>query len=303
MPIETVRVAILNTEVVPDFVDGAVMRVFDMAGDLVTSVVSGEQVLEGTAEVELEGGDPPTEYLLRFYRSGAAIKPQRIAVYSPSSASPTGTNDFTVSAEVFTPKPATDPKMCRCSGYILGPSGLPIPGADITFIPRYYAFVDDARVALTGRFVVRTDKTGFVSVDLYRHGQYTVTIEGKEYVARDIEIPNRSSIVIGHLFFPVVAAVQYEEAAPFTVRVNENLWLTPHVRATDFRDLGAAPADVLFSVSDQSMASVSVYESRILVRGISTGTTRLRATRLDNSVVYLPAVGIAGGDVPLVITV
>jgi hypothetical protein len=302
MGIETVRVAFLRDQIVPTLVDGVAVRVFDMQNNLITTAISGENDAPGTAEVELVGDVVPVEYLLRFYLAGAAIPPKRVAIYSPASVAPTATNDFTVMADVFTLEPAVDPQMCRCSGYVIGPSGKPRPGVDITFVPKFYAFVDQARAALTGRFGVRTDKRGFCSVDLYRLGMYEVTIEGREVLVRNIEVPDRSSILLGHLLFPVVASVIYLEAPPFVVARGQTLALTPQVRSTDYRDLGVAVQDVVYSTADASIASVQVSGDRILVRGNAAGATTLRVTRIDNTIVYLPDLGIAGGDVPIVVT-
>lgn len=302
MAIETVRVSFLKDEIVPAFVDGVAVRVFDSSNTLITTAISGATGIPGTIEVELEGDDPPTEYLLRFYLVGATIAPKRIQVFSPPELAPTGTNDFTVMAEVFSLEPATDPLMCRVSGYVIGPHGKARPGVDISFTPKFYAFVDQTRAALTGRFVHRTDRRGFLSVDLYRLGMYQVTVEGREVLERSIEVPDRSSILLGHLLFPIVTSVMYLEPGPYTVARGQNLVLTPLVRSSDYRDLGVGAGDVLYSTADTSIASVQILGDRIVVRGNAPGTTALRVTRLDNTIVYLPDLGIAGGDVPIVVT-
>jgi hypothetical protein len=302
MAIESVRVAFLKDEVVPSFVDGVTVRVFDSDGLLITSAVSGESGVDGTVELELDGSLSSTVYQLRFFLPGASIPPKRIAVFSPASAAPTATNDFVVTAEVFALEPAVDPSMCRCSGHLIGPAGRPRPGVDVTFLPKFYAFVDDARAALTGRFTVRTNKLGFLSVDLYRRGMYEVTIEGRELLVRNIEVPDRSSILLSHLLLPVVVSVTYAETGPYAVVAGQTLTLTPMVRATDYRELGVGAEDVAYSIADPTIASVQILGDRIAIRGLNAGTTVLRVTRLDNSIVYLPDLGIAGGDVPIVVT-
>jgi hypothetical protein len=301
MALETVRVVFLDTEVVPALVDGVVVRVFDADNNLITMATSGA-VDPGTAQLELEGDTAALVYQLRFYLPGSAVTPKLIEVFSPASLSSTGTNDFSVSVEVFALETATEPQLCRASGYVTGPSGRARVGVDLIFLPKFNAFVDETSAALPGRFIVRTNKYGFASVDLYRSAMYQVTIAGREEVVRNIEVPDRSSVLLGHLLFPVVVAVEYVESGPYTVAVDQSLFLTPHVRSSDFRALGVGPEDVLYSITDQAIASVQISGDRIVVRGLAAGTTSLRVTRLDNSIVYLPDLGIAGGDVQIVVT-
>lgn len=301
MPVETVRIAFLRDTVVPAPIDGVLVRVFDASRNLVTTTTSG--VLEtGVADFEVEASVEGTEYTVRFYLAGASIAPKRIVVYSPASSAPLQTNDFEVDVTLFALEPSPDPLMCRCSGYVIGPMGRPRAGVDLSFTPKFHAFVDSARTALTGNFIVRTDRNGFLKVDLYRYGMYEVVVTGQEPVARDIEVPNRSAILVGHLLFPVVVMVGYDQPAPFTVARNQTLMLTPAVRSTDYRNLGVAAEDVLYSIADPSIASVQILGDRIAIRGLRAGTTSLRVTRLDRSIVYLPDLGITGGDAAVVVT-
>lgn len=301
MAIETVQVALVTDAVVPAALDGVVVRVFDADGELVTMAISGDPEL-GQVSFELEGDEEPVEYQLRFAYPGSAISPKRIEVYSPASLSPTGTNTFQVSAAVFELEPAVDPLLCRASGIVTGPSGQPRAGVDVTFIPKFHAFVEGNTVALPGRFVVRTNKQGFMSVDLYRYAMYEVTIAGREEVVRNIEVPNRSSIPLPHLLFPVVVLVAYAEAGPYTVPSGGRLQLTPTVRASNFQELGLGADDVLYSILDPAIASVQLSGDRIVIHGHAPGMTTLRVTRLDKSIVYLPDPGIVGGDLPIVVT-
>ncbi len=296
MAVETVRVAFLRDELTATLVDGVSVRVFDTLGNLITMARSG--VLEaGTAQFDIEGSPEGTTYQLRCFHAGTAIAPKNILVVSPPATS----NDFVVMVETFMLEPATDPRMCRCSGQILAPNGKPKRNADLTFWPKYGAFVAHPSAALSGRFMAKTDDQGMVSVDLFRYGMYQVTIGGPEAVTRDIQVPDRSAVLLSHLLFPVVVAVAYLPDPPYAIPVGNTLELVPRVLATDYRDLGPGYEDVRYDTADPSIASVQIMGDRILVRGNSPGTTTLRATRLDNTVVYLPDFGIAGGSLPIVV--
>lgn len=300
MALELCRVLVLDDSASIRPVDDVVVRFYHPEdGQLVASATTGEGEEPGTVAIFLEGDEPPTEYVVRFYRPGARIPPRRIAVYSPASVAPSESNDFEVTAELFTLAPATDPMMCRVSGLVIGSSGLPMRGTDISIQPKFHAFVDRARAAVSGRFIVRTDKDGFVSFDLYRFGHYEISIEGQEYVARDVAVPNRASILFGYLLFPIVVQVAYAEAQPFEVEAGARLELTPTIYTTDYRSIGVGHGDVLYSVADPTVASVQLLSDRIIIYGLKPGTTHLRVTRADRSIVYLPDPGITGGSVLL----
>lgn len=301
MPIETVRVAFTRDAGPTQLIDGVVVRVFDTNNSLVTAATSGVPD-PGTAQFELDGSPEGTEYQLRCFKAGARIDVRRILVFSPVTNAPTSSNDFLVPVQLFTLAVATDPKMCRASGYLYGPARMPRKNVTLTFLPKFDAFVDEVSVATPGRFVTQTDGEGFATVDLYRFGMYEVTIEGHEVVTRSIEVPNRSSILLPHLLFPVVVAVSYVEPPPYTVQAGSTLMLTPRVIATDYRDLGNGFQDVLYESADPSIANVQLLGDRIAIRGLRPGTTELRVSRLDRSIVYLPDFGVTGGVVPLVVS-
>ena len=301
MGLETVRVAFTKDTGPTALVDNVMVRVFDTVGNLVTHDESGAPDI-GTAQFELEGSAEGTEYQLRCFYAGARIRPHRILVFSPPSLAPSSSNDFIVPVQVFTLPVAVDPKMCRASGYLLGPARLPRKNIVLTFMPRFDAFVDELSTSTPGRFTTRTNEEGFALIDLYRLGIYDVTIEGREAITRTVHVPNRANILLPHLLFPVVVAVGYDQPAPFTVQEGETLLLEPTVVASDYRKLDAGFEDALYQSMDPTVANVQPLEDRIAIRGIKPGTTRLRVSRLDRSIVYVPDLGIEGGDVALTVT-
>ena len=301
MAIESVRIAVLADATVPAGVDGVVVRFFDQAGVFLATATTGE-LEPGAALVELPGSLEGEVYTARFFQPGAEIAPRRIRVFSPPELAPEQTNDFVVDAVVFSPRPAPDPMMCRASGYVIGPTGNHRARADLVFTPQFHAFVDRARATLTGSFTAQTDDKGFVSVDLYRYGIYTVEILGLDPLVRTIEVPNRAAMVIGYLLFPVVIYAIFREATPFAVARGQTLYVTPVVMASNYKTLGLGLEDVFYDVADPTVASVQVFGDRIAIRGLREGTTTFRVNRLDRSIVYLPDPGITGGEVTLTVT-
>lgn len=306
MPIETVDVLVQDDEVTPNPVDGVNVLVYDATGTtLQTSGITGTPTA-GHVEFSLNGeaAPNPVVYQLRFaINGGTIVSPQQIEVYSPASGSPTGTNNFEITASLFTLPVATDPRLCRCSGYVRGPDGRPRPGVNIQFIPCFNPLVVDGIGVYSERVETRTDEAGYVVVDLYRDGYYMATVESHENIQRQVLVPDRSSVNINNLLFPVVSAVTFSPVGPWNLTVGGELEITPTVTASDFRTLeGSGAEDVLYAVDDSSIATVDVASDKIVVRGVAAGSTTLTVTRSDTSIVYIPDPGVSGGSVTINVT-
>jgi len=303
MPIETVRVQVLSDALPPALVDGVGIRVFDESGaSLLTSGVTGD-VLEGQVEFSLEGDDPPVRYQLRLHvNGGSVVSPQLIDVYSPPAAAPTGSNNFSITAGLFDLPPSPNPRMCRCSGVVRRSDGRPFRGAGIHFLPLFNPLVVDGEAVLGERVMVRADASGYVQVDLYRHGLYRATVESHENVQREVVVPDRASVNINHLLFPVVAQATFDPVGPWTVAVGANLDIYPTITASDFRTLeGTASDDVHYTIDDPSIANVTVRGQFLSVRGVAPGTTTLRVARADRSIVYIPDPGVGGAAIAITV--
>lgn len=304
MSLETVQVLVVDDQVVPQPLDGVVVRVFDSAGAVfITSGTTGD-VIPGAVEFTLDGGDPPTRYQLRFYRIGTSIaSPQYIDVYSPASNSPTGTNNFRVSATVRTLPAAVDPRLCRASGYVRNGAGQPLKNLELHFISTFSPLIVDGIGIYGERVIVTTDADGYVSIDLYRCGSYQVTLESHDNVQRLIAVPDRSSVNINNLLFPILVGVQWDPPPPWTVPVGDELEVVPTLTASDYRELsGTASEDAAYTSADTAVASVTTREDKIIIRGEAAGTTTLTVTRRDTSVVYVPDPGIDGSPATIIVT-
>lgn len=293
MALETVQVRVLTDDITPQPVPGAVVRVFDATGATFITEATTDSL--GWANFTLPGtaAPSPTVYQLRFYLVGGSIKsPQNIEVYSPPGDSPTGTNDFGVEAHLRTLPEATDPRLCRVSGVILGPDGRPRPGIDIHFISQFDPLISPPDTVLGERVAARSQRDGSIVVDLWRGACYLATVESHENLQREVEVPDRPAMDIGDLLFPTVVRIDYLPApAPdFTISVAGTLDITPSATASDFRVLpGNAAEDVTYTTDDPLIATVDIADGTIIrLRGISIGTTQLRATRRDTSIRRIP---------------
>lgn len=304
MATETVDVYVQDDQVTPQPVNGIVVRVYDATGTtLITSGTTGSPASDGHVEFSLPGDNPAIVYQLRFYISGGSIpSPQLIEVYSPPSAAPTSTNNFQVDATIFTLPTASDPLLCRCSGYVVTPEGQPRKGVDIHLIPCFNPLVAGDKGVLSERVATSSDSDGYVQLDLYRNGKYLATVESQENVERQVTVPDRSSININHLLFPIVVSATFDPAGPWTMSVGDTLEITPTITASNYQVLdGAAADDLIYEIDDTAVATVSVSNDTIVITAVAAGSATLTLSRADDSIVYIPDPGIDGGTVAITV--
>lgn len=304
MAVETVR--IYTDDENGDPLEGVLVRFFDSGDLFVTQQFSALVGLEAYAEVSLDGDDPvPIDYTIRMSKTGVAFDgslgddsktPQSISVYSPPGAAPPTSNGFTVRGQTFTRPAATDPRLCRASGFFRDVSGRPLANLDLHFVglcqndqqpPMTPMIVDGDAVLQGGPLVTRTDSNGYLEVDLYRTGTYGVFMQGFETDLRSVKVPDAPSVNLIYLLFPVVTSVVFSPD-PLNISVDDVVDVDVTVLATDGQELDIADEDLLFTSSDTSVVTVEVLNSKLRVVGVGAGTAEITATRADTSVVSIP---------------
>ena len=84
--------------------------------------------------------------------------------------------------------------------------------------------------------------------------------------------------------------------------MDEEVDVVPTVSVSDGRTLDDASIDdVTYTVADEDVAIVSVGNDKLVITGVSTVSTTLSATRMDESIVIVPDSGVT--QTPLSITV
>jgi len=309
MASETVRVFVVDEQSpTPDPIENVLVRVFNAAGD--TFISQDYTDASGIADFTLDGDDPPNEYQIRLSKIGVAFdgslgddskSPQLIEVYSPATASPSGTNDFTVQGQTFSRPVATDPRMCRASGFFRRSDGSPYANLDLIFTPRFKPAIVDGDSVMWGDIHTRTDEDGYLEIDLFRGGEYSVEVESLEDCPREVVVPDTSSENLVELLFPIVETVVFDPTS-LTMSVGDAEDVVPTVTGSDQRVLeGTAAADVTYEIADPDIASVSVEDEKLVITGLAAGTTQLDVSRTDESIVVVPDTGIT--HTPLSITV
>ena len=277
-------------------VDGVVVRVYSTDGK--RKLGEGISDENGRAAFLLPG---PAEYDLRFYKFATGFtQPLRISVLSDPATPGKTPNAFNAYANLFEHPQATDPRLCRASGYFRAADGAPRPQLDIHFIATFRPALIDGSLVMDERRVIKTDNNGFGCIDLIRCAIYSVTIEHYEDQLRKIRVPDAPSVNLPDLLFPVVDSVTQDAVS---VGVGVDLELTPIVLDSAGVPLpGTAMHDVNWSVDDPAIVHLTVGSEVLTVRGLVKGSTELLAERRDNSIIRIPATGITGVPVPVAVT-
>lgn len=202
-------IACVDTQIVPQPVDGVLVRIFNQAGDtLITQGTTGA-VVPGSGEVELvvPGG--------MTYRAKMSMSTPGYEITTPQFLEVPDDNPyaFDMTVELFQNPAATDPNLCRASGYIRRVNGWPAGGSVIIFAPIAEPVIVDEVLVLGEKVHAVADEDGYVVVDLYRQGKYRVFVEGLEDMFAEVEVPDRSWTVIGDLLIPIPASATFDPAS------------------------------------------------------------------------------------------
>jgi hypothetical protein len=269
-------------------VPGVLVRFFDNTGSIVTEAVTD---VNGQAGVLL----PQGTYTMRFYKFACSFQqPQQFSVVA-------GTNAFNVKLQTMSRPLATDPRLCRCSGFFRGLNGASRPWLDMHFTAQFSAAVIDGAGVTPGTLIARTDDKGWVSLDLIRGAMYDVSIE-ELGCSRSIMVPDASRANLPDVLFPVVNNVEFDVVSAL-VGVGATTDVTPTVVTTSGVPLiGTATGDVNWVMDNPNIASVAVREKVLTITGVVAGTTFLRVTRRDSSIIRIPATEVAGQPLQVVVS-
>lgn len=312
---ETVRVYAKDEN--DDPLVGVLVRFFDNADNFITQQLTALVGSEAYAEVTLDGDSTPIEYTIRLSKVGVSFDgtlgddsktPQEISVYSPASLSPTGTNNFEVQGQAYSRPAATDPRICRCSGYFVDHRGQPLKNLEMHFIALclndgqspWNPLIVDGKGVLSTKIYAKTDSRGYMEIDLFRTGIYQVLVQGIETSNRVVKVPDAPGVNIVDLLFPVVEEVTFE-TNPLTVPLSTYVDLDVTVIATDGQELLLSGSDVIFESQNLGVAVVQIVDNKLRVMGSGVGTTTVTARRADTSTVTIPTQPVT--YIPLSVTV
>lgn len=294
MSFEPVNLVVTDKTSMATPIPNVLVKIYNVAGTVFYTQATTDE--NGVAAFLLES----QSYSSRFYKAHVSFEqPQLLDIIADAGLAG---NTFDVQGDVLAPPIATDPRLCRASGFFRDLTGAPKKFLDLHFIAQFSPILLEGDAIFTERVAIRTDEKGFACLDLIRFATYSAYIEGDENSARCINVPDSASVNLPDLLLPVVDSVTFIPVGPYVVGVGTELVLTPSVMTSDKRPLdGIAAADVGWSSSDNQVLGVSTTANTVVLRGVAPGTANLVATRLNQTIVRIPNTPIKGQPVPVVI--
>ncbi len=289
---EPVNIFLRDTTPLQIPIEGVLVKVYDVAGALFFTQSTTDAL--GQVGFLL----PPATYSLRFFKDKVGFsQPQQITVLPilPPPAVQNPANDFNVDGEVFVLPIATNPRLCRASGFFKDINGGPKKFLDLHFISKFDPILLEGNAVVTERVQIQTDENGFASIDLIRFGMYEVTVEAKEDTPRRITVPDSPSTNLPDLLLPVVNQVVLDPIGPYSLAVGAELIVTPTVLDSAGVELtGTAINDVLWKSSDTDVLVVTPSATTLTLRGIATGIADVEASRRDETIIRIPNTPVLG---------
>ena len=208
----------------------------------------------------------------------------------------TGTQVFDLVMTLSSVSPPADAHLCRCYGNILTSTGAVARAVTLIFsecvVPNllYYSGTNSSKIVVPSAVQVKTDTSGFVSVDLLRGASYAVTIAGYDNFSVVVEIPDLPTTSLPEVIFSVIDRIEYKNgantlspvAAPIlALAVGAEVALATSVV---YRSGLVKPgcALVVLSVEDPGgRVAVALTSGVVRVKGVSTGQAILRVARGD----------------------
>ena len=132
---------------------------------------------------------------------------------------------------------------------------------------------------------------------MIRNAIYNAIIDGDTHNPRAVFVPDVPLVSIGDLLFPVVARIVYAgcENNVVTVPMGSSVVLTPTITASSGLVLpGTASGDVSWNI-DGDVATYERSKTTITITGLKVGSTELKASRVDKTVVHIPDTPITNG--------
>jgi hypothetical protein len=273
-----VNIVVKSDDILPLPIAGAVVSLVE-----VSPVALAARLVTGSGGVA--GFDVPDGiYEVRVYKKGVVFSSSRVEVAGDGAYDVFGTLQVLPSA--------TDPRVCRCSGQFVTNSNQPLQGITILLSSAAEAglevpkIVDGAMVS-AGPTYLKTNASGFVTVDLFRGGEYYLTFAGNDDVVWNFKVPDRSSANLIDLVHPQPVSVEWDSTvAPgnaLDLAVGETVEVPFSLIFSDFQTISTGVSKWLNMLnSDSAVLDVSLSGSKLFVTALASGSAQVTAVAKTN---------------------
>ena len=188
-------------------------------------------------------------------------------------------NSITLTISQITASAASDPSLCRVSGYLRDIHGNVLVGEKLVVRHKYDpAVVGSDTIILSEYQEVLSDDNGQVEFDLYRGATVDIELPNRTMdLVREALVPDVASIDLVDLAFPRLASVAWDDTSPVAASVDERFDLTVTGTITDGSTLDVT-GDCTYVIDDETILQDMGGGSFL---ALLAGTTTVAVTEVD----------------------
>jgi hypothetical protein len=193
-------------------------------------------------------------------------------------------NATTLSGTTISTAVATDPDLCRISGYLKNAHGQPLAGWSFTLRYCYVplGIVTDT-LLLQERLPIKADADGYVEFDLLRGAQVTLELPNLlPWVFKKLTVPDAVSSDLLDFLFPYLVSIEFIDPGPLSVDVGDIVSAALQGTLSNGEVVDVPGHTATFVSSDAAILSPAVPPS---FRSLSAGAATVTVTEVDRSAI------------------
>lgn len=191
-------------------------------------------------------------------------------------------NSTTLTGVILQRDAPESPMVCRISGYLKSPQGLPLPGGHVTF--EYLSSplgLGTGTLIQQSRVSIRADRHGYVEFDLLRGGRFTAELMGQgTHIFKKVVVPDAPSADLIDFIFPYIVSVTFEDPDPALLTVGQKLQVRV-VGALSNGESIVLPSSAV-TIDNSNTSALAPFET-VWFRGQAPGVAELSISAVDRS--------------------
>ena len=195
-------------------------------------------------------------------------------------------NAYTISGDPVDTAAATDPDLCRISGYLKGINGAPLKG-HVFFIRHCYSpiSVGTTVAVLREKLTITSNRDGYVEFDLYRNATIYLELPNRAMdLPLELVVPDAASVDLIDFMFPHLVSVAFVNASPIDISVGERVDVTTEGTLSNGVVI---PLDGAVVTLESSDPGVLLQQSSIGFTGFAVGSATISVTNVDDTALAL----------------
>lgn len=249
---------------------------------------------------------PDATYWVRFFKTGFSFASKLKVIVSASAAN----NTFDVEAENLEQlPPSAANNLCRVSGYVVDAGGQPRKGATFQFMLNQVRHIVSGRPITSAKVISRSDKYGYLEVELIQNAFYEVVVEGLDDQVFMAQVPESQSCNLTELVWPYPARIDLSSSSVSVASgddedVTVTLVLSSGVEMPlpDDAPAGAVSFTVSPESSDTDVATVSLSNSTLTITGVAAGSCTVTFTSPESYEDRFPEISLSFDSISVTVT-